>query len=848
MVEKLISLALIAYLPGALLYRAPFASRDRRAALPAEERAFWAVIISVILSTTIAFGLAALGMYSLRNLATCNVVLMTAVALASLGLPSRLRRSGATSNLRFGPAAAKLGWTAVFPAVLIALCVWMYFAVPASEYVLGGRDPGVYMSEGIQIAQRRSLITTDPLVAVVPQSNRDLFFPFFGQPGYYSVRFMGFHLRDPDAGSVSGQFPQGYPIWIAIAYGLDGITGTRRVIAWWAILGVLAVYFAGTRLIGAFPAAAAAGLLSVHVIQTWYARYPNSEVMTQALLFAALLAHAYAHEDDIPFFGPLSASLLGLALFTRFPAVLAVVAAVGASLLAYVNGRRPRGSFLATLAAWIVAAGIYYTTQLRPYFSRPITYLQSLGAIHLFLLAAAGGLALALLWAIRRPGVATAVRRWLPIALITAVAVGSVHALFFRHAGAGLAAHDAYAVRTFARFYLTPFALALALAGYALVVWRSFWRAPALLLTISAFAFFFFYKLRIFPEHFWLSRRFVDAILPAALLFVSAAALLPLSRITSSPWTLRPVVVAARIVTGLLIVALLGQEYLHASQRIRTHVEYAGLIPTLERLAGRFNDDDLVIVEAREASDVHVLALPLSYIYARNVLVLYRSRPDKASLREFLNWSRERYKNVYFIAGGGTDLLSPGIGAEVVESERFQVSEYEKTTYDTYPTRVPLKPFDFTIYKLVESSAATAPHALDLGGPDDLYLVDFHPKERLGKGELTFRWTQERSYLLMGIPAGGRELVLTLSNGRPKSVAPGHVSVIVEGHDLGRIEPTSDMRSYTFPIPAGVASELAKRTGPSEIQIQSSVWIPREAVGGSDNRALGVMIDRAEIR
>ncbi len=43
-----------------------------------------------------------------------------------------------------------------------------------------------------------------------------------------------------DAGTVSGQFPQGYPIWIAIAYGLDGVTGTRRVIAWWAILGVLA--------------------------------------------------------------------------------------------------------------------------------------------------------------------------------------------------------------------------------------------------------------------------------------------------------------------------------------------------------------------------------------------------------------------------------------------------------------------------------------------------------------------------------------------------------------------------------------------------------------------------------
>ena len=150
-------------------------------------------------------------------------------------------------------------WTAVLPAALIAAGVWMYFAAPAAEYVLGGRDPGVYMSEGIQIAQRRSLATVDRVAATVPASSRDLFFPHYGDPSYYSLRFMGFHLRDPETGTVSGQFPQGYPVWIAIAYGLDGVTGTRRVIAWWAILGVLGVFFTARRLIGPIPAAAAAG-------------------------------------------------------------------------------------------------------------------------------------------------------------------------------------------------------------------------------------------------------------------------------------------------------------------------------------------------------------------------------------------------------------------------------------------------------------------------------------------------------------------------------------------------------------------------------------------------------------
>ena len=52
------------------------------------------------------------------------------------------------------------------------------------------------------------------------------------------------------------------------------------------ILGLLAVYFAGARLAGRTPAFIAAVLLGINVAEVWYARYPNSEVMQQALLFA----------------------------------------------------------------------------------------------------------------------------------------------------------------------------------------------------------------------------------------------------------------------------------------------------------------------------------------------------------------------------------------------------------------------------------------------------------------------------------------------------------------------------------------------------------------------------------
>jgi hypothetical protein len=175
------------------------------------------------------------------------------------------------------------------------------------------------------------------------------------------------------------------------------------------------------------------------------------------------------------------------------------------------------------LAAWIAGRLVLHTTQLGPYFSRPIEYFNSLAPVYLVLLAAVAALVCVTLWAIRRPAFAAMVRRWLPLALIVATVVSGIYALYFRAPGGHLAAHDAHSVRIFVYLYFTPIAFGLALAGYALVVWRSFWRAPALILTITTLAFLFLYKMRIWPEHFWLARRFIPAILPGALIFAVAA-------------------------------------------------------------------------------------------------------------------------------------------------------------------------------------------------------------------------------------------------------------------------------------------------------------------------------------
>src|SRR4029078_11989526 len=83
--------------------------------------------------------------------------------------------------------------------------------------------------------------------------------------------------------------------------------------------------------------------------------------------------------------------------------------------------------------------------------------------------------------------------------------------------GGRTAAFDAYAMRTFA-WYVTPIGLGAAIVGWALLARRLFWRDPAFFLTVTTYSVFFFYKMRIVPEHFWSTRRFLAFTLPGLMI------------------------------------------------------------------------------------------------------------------------------------------------------------------------------------------------------------------------------------------------------------------------------------------------------------------------------------------
>jgi hypothetical protein len=819
------------WLPGAVLFRLPVAEREKRAALEADERLFWQVVLSIAVSMSVVIGLAAAHRYSFQRLVIADIAIAVLAA------------AGARFRLRLGPAATRPGLAALGTVALVLLSAPRVF--PPSEYVIGGKDPGVYVNEGVQIAQRGAIVYEDPVIASVPPFARDLFFPSYERPDYYSLRFMGFFLKNPDTGAVVGQFPHLFPASIALGYGLDGLSGARGAVGWWAVLGVVAVYLAGRRLMGAPAALAGAALLALTVVQVWFARYPNAEMVMQALLFAALLASARAHIDGDTFFAPVAGALLGLLLFLRFDAVLGIAGVLAALALGVLAGRaRLAGAFFVALIGTAGCAGAYMLGPMRAYADLPIVFLSHLAWWQYALLALGGAAGLAALaLGARQPRLSPMVQSAVPLLLVAGVVGAAVYALFFREPVGGLALRDAYALRTFANFYLTVPGLLAALVGFSLLARRHFWRAPELFTTVALFSFFFFYKVRIVSDHFWMARRFLPVILPGALLFAAGAALGGV-RGSWAPTRL------LRTTIGVVFLGLLASHYARAARPVLPHVEYAGVIPRLESLAARLGDRDLLVVESRNAlSDVHLFALPLAYIYDRNVLVLSSPRPDKVAFGGFLDWARTRYARVLFLGGGGTDLLSPAWDARPVATERFQIPEYDSPA-DAYPRFVRQKEFDYSLYELTSPDAGAAARAfdLDVGVNDDLHVLRFHAKETT-EGR-SFRWTRARSLVAIDhVAAANRSIVLVMSDGgRPPAAGPAEVTLALDNTVLGTVRVDTGFKPYELSIPPALAARLSDTGRTAELSIVTTAWKPETVLGTPDDRELGVMVDRISVK
>jgi 4-amino-4-deoxy-L-arabinose transferase-like glycosyltransferase len=740
------------------------------------------------------------------------------------------------SRLFFGSTASRIGVTAAFPLLLLAVCGWRFF--PPAEYVIGGKDPGVYINEGISLHRTGTIFRRDAAVAAVPADARELFFRWHQREEYYGIRFMGVNVMDPGTGAVMPGFPHLLPASVALGYGVAGLRGATGTVAVWGILGVLAVFFAGARILGRWAAFLACLLLILNVAETWYGRYPNAEVVMQVLLFAGLLAFSYSEEGDGRFFATVAGVACALLMFLRFDAVVALGGFAATCALRWIVDRRaPRLAFVVPAVAGFVLALVYYVGPLKAYFW---IYKVNMPSIPVAVAAAVIPLGLVIAAGTQRRWLAPPLKRYLPLGLAAVLAVLAVYALFFREPAGRLADYDAYALRVFRERYVFWPALISAIAGFAVLGRHQFWRHPAFFLLFAVFAVFFFRKIHIVPEHFWLSRRFLPMILPglcllAAGLLVGASASGEKHRV-------------GRLLAGTLGVALIAWQFWTASAPVAAHVEYRGAIHAVEQLAARVTDRDLVLFEGRNSnSDVHVLAVPLAYAFGKQVLLVEEARPDRARFEAFLQQALQKYERVLFVASIGTDLLSQRVNGQPLAAGPLLLPEYATAPFDRFPDGPRTKDLGYNLYQLTVGDIERRGFALDVGTMDDLNVLRFHARET-NEGR-SVRWTGPQSFIAVtGLMGTEREVVLVMHNGgRPEKAPPAEVEVAFNDTVLGKVPVGFGFETYRLALPADLVQRAAATTEPAQIRLRSSTWSPKDYVGGTDDRALGVMIDRVEI-
>jgi hypothetical protein len=194
-----------------------------------------------------------------------------------------------------------------------------------------------------------------------------------------------------------------------------------------------------------------------------------------------------------------------------------------------------------------------------------------------------------------------------------------------------------------------------------------------------------------------------------------------------------------------------------------------------------------------------------------------------------------------------------------VAGERFQVPEYESSR-TTYPRSVRRKEFDYSLYEFVPPRPGVLTTAeIDVGTEDDLHVLRFHAKENAG--DRSFRWSRDASYIsLSTLPVNCREVTLWMDDGgRPAAVPRAHVTVSLQlGYEAGRppsvdrvlgtVPVTSGFKPYTLPVPPDLAAMAAASGDPVRLKLTTTVWVPQQVLGTSDDRDLGVMVDRVAVR
>ncbi|MCL4552354.1 MAG: glycosyltransferase family 39 protein [Candidatus Marsarchaeota archaeon] len=308
-----VALVFLLLVPGLVTLAAVGTKLRKRMQLDLLESALLACLVGVVIVGWVAFLLAEFGFFSLP-------LLVLAVVTYSVAVAAFRWRELVSSHLRI--------WQRLRRDTLLVICLLVLAGVlflRPFEYVLGGRDPGVYAITGVNIARTGAILVKDTEVANLPMEYRDVLFGEPPEPGMPASRQVGFYLRDL-SGTVEPHGFHLFPVWIAILYSLGGLAFALYTTPVFGLLGILALYCLGRRVFNPWVGLLAAFFLTVNAITLWFARYPAAEMLTQFLFLSGMWAFVILLDTPSKPLAIFSGLALGLVHLTKIELFLLPVA------------------------------------------------------------------------------------------------------------------------------------------------------------------------------------------------------------------------------------------------------------------------------------------------------------------------------------------------------------------------------------------------------------------------------------------------------------------------------------------------------------------------------------------
>lgn len=549
------------------------------------------------------------------------------------------------------------------PLLLFSLlALWLYGR--PHQFFKGAADAGVYINLAANIAHSGGILIHDPDLAALDARLYDHLLrplpvgdvaPYLLLPGFYST--------DPTQGQVVPQFYPLYPVWQAVALSLDDNNWQAGLLTTglWAMLGGVGLYLTARQIGGPWAGALALAGLGLNGLQIWFARYPTTETLTQALLWLGLWtltrwisrpAAPQAIEQ-----ATLAGLLLGQTLLARIDMFFLLAIPAGLWLEVWFRRQRPSRALLAfsaVLGALTLHAFGHAWWQSQPYFLSTYGYLLSV-VVQQWPLWSSGLVGLGLmLWLAQhyhlRLTNGRAWGRWLRGGGAALILILLAYAWFLRPQATPLVYRDWYSGQDIQLFdhenlrrlgwYLSPWGVWLGGIGASWWVWRARRRYAFVIGVGLFFTVLYVWRIQANPHQVYAMRRYIPAAIP--FLTLSAALLLAAGWRQSMAWQ--------KALAGLATIAWLGN-LAYLAPGLVSQVDDASLLEQLNALNARLQPHAVLLFNDPAAiGQGDILGTPLHFLYGQTVFDLRQTEGlDADALAEQVRaWTQTRA--VYWLA------------------------------------------------------------------------------------------------------------------------------------------------------------------------------------------------------